>query len=123
MIPILAALTFAGRVFLIMYWFAVGTLVAGGTIWLLVVDRDGIVAAAVTGVLLLLPGVWLLHLQWALRSARRKVLNAGVTGMSLYRSGHLGLLLLPWYWAGVTISALAGLAMIPTAVIVGLMRL
>jgi hypothetical protein len=122
-IPILAALTFVGRIFLILYWFAVGTLLAGVAVWALLVERTGTVGAILTGVILALPGVWLLHFQWVLRAARRRVLDAGLTRMSLYRAGHLSVLLLPWYWAGVVVSTLAGLALIPTAIIAALLSL
>lgn len=123
MIPILAALTFVGRIFLILYWFAIGTLLAGVVVWALLVDRASVVGATLAGILLVIPGLWLLHFQWVLRAARRRVVDAGLTRMSIYRAGHLGVLLLPWYWAGVIVSALAGLALIPTAIIGALISL
>lgn len=123
MIPLLAALSFAGRILLLLSWFAIATLIAGVVVWLLLFDGDRIAAAVIAGLLLLAPGLWLLHLQWALRLARRRVLNAGITSMSLYRSGHLGVLLLPWYWAGVVVSSLAGGVLIPVAVLLALLRL
>src|SRR5690606_25682023 len=122
-IPLLAALSFMGRIFLILSWFAIATLVAGIGVWLMLFDRDSIAAAVIAGVLLLAPGIWLLHLQWALRFALRRVLDAGLTSMSLYRSGHLGVLLLPWYWAGVVVAAIAGVVLIPVAIILALLRL
>lgn len=116
-------LALARRAFALMYWFALATLLAGALVWFLLVDREAILPALLAAVLLIAPGLVLLHALRTLQTVGRTAFTGRRAPGSLARVTNMALLLRPWYWAAVAVSLLAGLVLVPAAIIVALRTL
>lgn len=120
---LLTLLAFARRAFLLMFWFAVATLLAGVLLWVLLADRDAILTAILAGVLLVAPGLILLHAVTTLRGLGRAALGGRGASPSLSRTASTALLFRPWYWSIVLASVIAGFVLLPAALVVTLLSL
>ena len=104
-------------------WFAIGTLIAGGVLWAHWREPADATGGALLAAIMFAPGLVLLHFTRTVGSlpARFRMPAGGLARAGLVRFGvGLTFLLRPWYWSLVALCALAGLVLMPLALLVAL---
>ena len=120
-VPVVFALL--RRVLRFATWYAFGTLIAGGVLWMGWREPGDATGTALRAAVLLAPGLVLVHFTRTVASlpARLRLGTEPLARASLLRLGvGLTYLLRPWYWSLVALCAAAGLVMMPLAVIAAL---
>jgi hypothetical protein len=104
-------------------WFGIASVIAGAAVWWQL-DKESALSAVLLALLLVVPGLIVLHFVFVVRSMMRSATSFRAGGFArralTWRMLGWSLFVRPWYWLALGASCLVSAALIPIAIIVTL---